>query len=128
MTLRTLSFAGVATAAVVLYVFDPATSALFPSCPLRVWTGWLCPGCGTLRAMHALLHGHVGAAMHDNALATLAVIAIGAAWIRDLIRPLEAPWMATLTNAGFSGAAIGLALAFGALRNIPMTPFSWFTP
>jgi len=128
VTLRTLGIAGVAAAAVVLYAFDPATSALFPSCPLRAWTGWLCPGCGTLRAMHALLHGHIGAAMHDNALATLAVFAIGAAWIRDLIQPLEAPWMATLTRAGFGGAGIGLALAFGALRNIPMTPFSWFTP
>lgn len=101
---------------------------MFPSCPLRVWTGWLCPGCGTLRAMHALLHGHLGAAMHDNVLATVSVFVMGFAWLRDRVRPAETPWMATVTNAGFSAAGIGLALAFGALRNIPMTPFSWFTP
>jgi Protein of unknown function (DUF2752) len=128
VTFRTVLSIGIAAAAVVLFVFDPATSALFPSCPLRVWTGLLCPGCGTLRAMHALLHGHIGAAMHDNALATAALIAIGAAWLRDLSRPLETPWMATLTRAGFGGAGVGLALGFGVLRNIPMTPFSWFTP
>jgi uncharacterized protein DUF2752 len=42
----------------VLYAYDPSTTAWFPSCPFRALTGLLCPLCGSLRAAHALLHGH----------------------------------------------------------------------
>jgi hypothetical protein len=78
--------------------------------------------------MHALLHGSIGQAMRDNAPATLAVFAMGVAWLRDHVRPTTAPWLGALTQAGFSVAGVALGIAFGALRNIPMTPFSWFTP
>jgi hypothetical protein len=78
--------------------------------------------------MHALLHGSIGAAMRDNALATLAVFAVGVAWLRDRVRPMTAPWLGVLMHAGFSASGVALALAFGALRNIPMMPFSRFTP
>jgi hypothetical protein len=118
----------VAAAAAVLYVFDPATTALFPSCPLRAWTGWLCPGCGALRAMHALLHASLGGALHDNVLATLAVLWASAAWLHDRARPGASPWLLSTGRAGFSTPALALALLFGALRNIPAAPFSWLTP
>ena len=117
-----------AATAVALYALDPATSAIFPSCPLRAWTGWLCPGCGTLRAMHALLHGSIAAALQANALATVAVLCAGVAWLHDRARPAAAPWLHSMSHAGFSAAGVALALAFGALRNIPTTPFSWLTP
>jgi hypothetical protein len=55
------SFAAAAAATLVLavlYVYDPSTTAWFPSCPFRALTGLLCPLCGSLRAAHALLHGH----------------------------------------------------------------------
>jgi hypothetical protein len=48
-----------AAAAVLLYLFDPATTAAYPSCPFRALTGLLCPLCGGLRAAHALVHGRV---------------------------------------------------------------------
>ncbi len=51
-----------------LYSFDPALTGLLPSCPFRLVTGLLCPLCGTLRAAHALLHGHLAAASHYNTL------------------------------------------------------------
>ena len=120
--------AAVAATAVALYALDPATSAIFPSCPLRAWTGWLCPGCGTLRAMHALLHGSLSAALQANALATVAALCAAVAWLHDRARPAAAPWLLSMSHAGFSAAGVALALAFGALRNISMTPFSWFTP
>ncbi|MFM7794230.1 MAG: hypothetical protein ACKO90_41275, partial [Microcystis panniformis] len=33
-------------AAVVLYLFNPATSKLFPPSPFHLLTGLYCPGCG----------------------------------------------------------------------------------
>ena len=53
-------------AAVVLYVFDPATAGFYPVCALHEMTGLQCPGCGGLRAMHQLSHGHVAAAWRLN--------------------------------------------------------------
>ena len=58
--------------ATVLAVGDPSRGG-FPACPLHSLTGLNCPGCGTQRALHALLHGHVGIALHDNAFAILAL-------------------------------------------------------
>ena len=48
-----------AAAAALVYFYDPASAAFYPSCPLRALTGLLCPLCGGLRAAHALLHGRV---------------------------------------------------------------------
>src|SRR5579872_6995396 len=58
---------------VLLRTFDPATSGVFPPCPVRYLTGWYCPGCGSLRALHALLHGNLRQAWAMNPL-TLIVL------------------------------------------------------
>src|SRR2546423_1716517 len=60
-------------AAIGLFLFNPAQSGYYPLCLFHQSTGMLCPGCGSLRAMHQLLHGHVLAAMHYNALLVLSV-------------------------------------------------------
>src|SRR5580700_1516854 len=53
---------------VLLEIFDPATSGIFPPCPVHYLTGWYCPGCGSLRAIHQLLHGNLRAAWAMNPL------------------------------------------------------------
>src|SRR5215469_232196 len=65
----TLAMLGMITSgATLLWFFDPATSGLFPPCPVRYLTGWYCPGCGSLRAIHQLLHGNLRMAWSMNAL------------------------------------------------------------
>ena len=66
----------VAAVAALVYVFDPAAAAFYPSCPLRALTGLLCPLCGGLRAVHALLHGRVLDAVALNPF----LFASGLAW------------------------------------------------
>lgn len=57
-----------AIAVVAVYaIFDP-NEAYFPKCPVKVLTGLDCPGCGSQRALHALLHGDVAATIRYNAL------------------------------------------------------------
>jgi len=64
---RTLALGvGLVAALVILFVFDPADGLFYPPCLFRTFLGFTCPGCGTLRAMHQLLHGHVGAAWRLN--------------------------------------------------------------
>lgn len=53
-------------AVVVVYsVFDPE-SPWMPHCLLKTLTGYDCPGCGSQRSLHALLHGHPVDAWHYN--------------------------------------------------------------
>jgi hypothetical protein len=50
----------------VLFAFDPATAGFYPPCLFRTFLGARCPGCGSLRAAHQLLHGNFSAAWALN--------------------------------------------------------------
>lgn len=51
----------------VLYFFvDPAEVSFMPKCIFRLATGWECPGCGSQRLVHALLHGRIAEAWGYN--------------------------------------------------------------
>ena len=52
----------------ILYRFDPTTAHFYPPCLFHVLTGLQCPGCGTTRALHHLLHGDVAGAFRLNAM------------------------------------------------------------
>src|SRR5260221_9010819 len=74
LNLRTLRWHGfllvgiIALAAGVLFFFDPAEHAFYPVCFFHRTTGLLCPGCGSLRAVHQLSHGHLAAAFRVKPL------------------------------------------------------------
>lgn len=55
----------------VVYNFPPTQYSFYPRCPLYTATHWLCPGCGSTRALYALLHGDWRSALHYNAMFTL---------------------------------------------------------
>ncbi len=57
-----------ATALFILFYIDPNVYPLFPRCPFLVATGLECPGCGSQRAMHQLLHLNIGGAFNQNPL------------------------------------------------------------
>ena len=58
---------------VIYFVFDPLKSSFFPSCPFKSVTGLDCPGCGSQRAIHELLHLNFKKAFEYNALLVLSV-------------------------------------------------------
>jgi len=66
----------VACLLIVLYLFSPDQYPFYPRCLLHSWTGLQCPGCGSLRAAHHLVHGQIGAAFRLNALFVLS-LAVG---------------------------------------------------
>ena len=68
-TRRNVIVAGIFLAILILCVyfyFDPSDH-FFPRCPFLSMTGLECPGCGSQRAIHALLHGDFVAVWHYNA-------------------------------------------------------------
>ena len=51
---------------IVLYNFNPTETNIYPRCPSKALTGYDCPGCGSLRGMHALIHGKWAEAWNFN--------------------------------------------------------------
>lgn len=60
-------------AAIIYFVFSPAESTYFPQCPFHRITGFDCPGCGSQRAIHHLLHLRLKDAFVSNPLLILAI-------------------------------------------------------
>lgn len=55
--------------ATAYYFFDPVEAKWMPKCIWKVATGTDCPGCGSQRMAHALMHGDISGAWHANAYA-----------------------------------------------------------
>jgi hypothetical protein len=103
----------------VVYTFAPASFAFYPRCPFNVLTGLQCPGCGSTRALHELLHGHVGAAFRLNPM-LFALIPFGMAVTPAFLRGrtprfLMQPW--------FAWASFIVLTSYWIVRNTPIYPF-----
>ncbi len=96
----------------------------FPSCPLHALTGLLCPLCGSLRALHALLVGAPVVALFLNPLTTSVAVAGFVACVHDVACPARAPLGERLAALWFSTPGVACAIAFGVLRNVNV-PFAW---
>lgn len=66
---RLMVMAGIVLVLTILciyFYFDP-TDRFFPRCPFLSMTGLECPGCGSQRAIHAVLHGDFASVWQLNA-------------------------------------------------------------
>lgn len=114
---------------ILLRVFDPATSGIFPPCPVRYLTGWYCPGCGSLRALHQLLHGNLREAWAMNPLTVMLLPFLGYGLTSELLRlvrgqGLPEPWL----RANAIRALCAVIVLFGIVRNIPFHPWNLLAP
>jgi prepilin signal peptidase PulO-like enzyme (type II secretory pathway) len=91
--------------AVIYTIYDP-TLPWFPRCVFLQLTGLQCPGCGSQRALHALLTGSLIDAWHFNAMVIILIpIALLAA-----VGNLMGSRMSRL-NAAFHSPRIIMAIA-----------------
>lgn len=113
------------------YTNNPSTSqSLFLRCPSNLIFGFNCPGCGTQRALHHLLHLEVIEALRYNALFVLALpfIIYGVIIkIYNLIFDAKKTIRIPTKKFVWIGLLI-LVLLFGILRNIPIYPFNLLIP
>ena len=110
--------------AVYLFFFEPGKSGFFPGCPFRFLTGFTCPGCGTTRALHQILHGHIYTAFTLNPLLLLSIPFLLFALLRYSVivmrggvprgNALPAPYIYAIFFA---------ILSFWIFRNTPFYPF-----
>ena len=87
--------------AVYLFVFEPGKSGFFPICIFRFLTGFTCPGCGTTRALHQILHGHFLDGFHAQS-AFLDRDSVYAVRVSSLQRDRAARWRAAAERAAGS--------------------------
>jgi len=111
---------GLATAVAVLFVFDPSTTGFYPVCMFHQVTGWDCPGCGGLRAMHQLSHGHIAAAWRLNPFVVGLLPVIVWLGVREAARIFaHREWPGLVTRPIFGWLLAGALVLFGVLRNVP---------
>lgn len=107
-----------------VFLFEPGKTGFFPLCPFRFLTGLTCPGCGSTRAMHQLLHGHFEAAFMLNPLLIVALPFLFFALMRHTIivfqgkspRPNALP-------AKYIYLIFYVVLSFWIFRNTSLYPF-----
>lgn len=102
---------------------DPGQPGHYPLCPFRALTGWDCPGCGSVRALHAVANGDVAAGLDHNLMTVLALpvlLGIWFAWSRRLV--LGRPRVTLPDSRLVTGLAVVLVV-FAVVRNLPGVPF-----
>lgn len=107
----------------------PAGHVFFPRCPTYTFFGIHCAGCGTLRALHALLHADPRTALAHNPLFVV-------------VAPLLAAWVGLHAITAVTGRSVRwrrmpvsvplvvlvVLLAYSLLRNIPAPSLDWLRP
>ena len=113
----------------VLYVVDPRNPGTFPVCPFLGLTGYHCPGCGTLRAIHQLLHGDILSAMGYNPLTLLSLPFIAYSFAAEALRAfrVKAPRPVFVPPRLIWALLFGV-VSFWVLRNVPADPLSVLAP
>lgn len=118
---------GTVGALAVLAAVDPNSPGHYPTCPFLFLTGWYCPGCGSLRALHDLTQLDVAGAWGMNPLLVLAVPFVVASWFAWLLRSARRRPQRRTLPAGVIVALLVLVVAYGVCRNIPaLAP--WLAP
>jgi len=105
----------------IYYALDPASSGLFPRCTFLTLTGYKCPGCGSQRAIHALLHGDVAGAFGHNALLLVSMPWIALCLYAETCRTRNPRLSARLSAPLLVWLFLAMVLLWWLLRNI----FDW---
>jgi len=124
---RYLLVAGLATLPCMVYIWarDPNEQGFAPPCLFFIFTGFYCPGCGTLRALHQLLNGNVLAAFWLNPLIFLSIPFIVCAFLIMESRSsrMKLPRIASNPNVGIF-LCLAIVISYWVLRNTNIHLFS----
>jgi hypothetical protein len=128
-----LAACGCAGASAFLFAVDPSHHAVYPQCWFYNATGIYCAGCGSTRALHALLHGRILTALHDNALFVSALpvlLFLGGSYALTAWQKNSWPRKdvdARKLTQWVIGSML-VMLVFMAARNLPGAPFDLLKP
>jgi len=102
----------------IYFALDPAQHEFFPRCVFLNLTGYKCPGCGSQRALHALLHGDVVGAFKFNAMLLVAIPWLAVCIYGEAIRTSNPARYARINSPRLIMLLLVAILAWWLLRNI----------
>lgn len=111
-----------------LFLMDPSIKGLYPSCPFYYLTGYYCPGCGTLRVLHNLMHGNILKALSYNALTVALLPLVLYLFLIEINIIKENSPLYHIFSKNFYSVLLVIIFVFWILRNIPFFPFSILAP
>lgn len=125
---------GVLVATGYVAMVNPNQPGHYPLCPFKAITGWDCPGCGGLRAVHDLAHGNLAAALDQNALVVVLLIPVAVimwlGWLRRAWSGKPRPernaptsWLGVAWARWSPYSMLALLIAFTVLRNLPVAHY-----
>jgi len=115
--------------ALLYFYINPSNVSYFPKCPLYATTGFYCPGCGSQRATHELLHLHALGVLRQNSLYILGLLILIYHLMVSLLNTVfhknlynyiyhpKTPWILLI-----------IILVFWVFRNLPYYPFNLLAP
>ncbi|WP_242614087.1 DUF2752 domain-containing protein [Actinomadura roseirufa] len=112
--------AAVAAGSALLAFVDPNEPGHYPACPFLFATGLYCPGCGTMRMVHALAHGRVGEAFGLNPMVLMLLPVFAHLYVRWVARSVRGlPMRSALFRPKVVYGFIGLLIVYWVVRNLP---------
>lgn len=114
--------------AAILFLFDPAKHGFYPFCLFHRTTGWLCPGCGSLRAFHHLLNGELALALRHNLLVVLSLPLFLFLAGRLILSALGRPVRPLTIPGRWIWLGLAVLILFGIARNLPFAQTLWLAP
>lgn len=129
-----LSFIGLtalgAGAVGLLATVSPEQPGNYPTCPFLAVTGHWCPGCGTLRAIHALATGDPVTALDRNPLTVVLLPLLALAWVGWGLRVAGRAegWRLHPTRVPVAAVwgLFAFIIVFWVARNLP--GWTWLSP
>lgn len=112
------------------FFYDPSeVSRLFPKCPFYSLTNLYCPGCGSQRAVHQILNGHIITGLRHNYLIGLLAVVLGYQTLLYATHELTDRRITNLLHQTKTTKAIlVMILLFWVFRNINVFPFTELAP
>lgn len=120
---------GISLIAVLFFFLNPNEHVIFPRCVFYSFSGYYCPGCGSQRAIHSLLHLNIAGVVQNNFLFLPAVAAIIYHFLHSVLNRWfnwRLPNIFYMKNTPW--VIFSIIMLFWLLRNLPVYPFSVLAP
>ncbi|GAA2847170.1 DUF2752 domain-containing protein [Streptosporangium fragile] len=103
---------------------DPNEPGHYPTCPFLALTGLYCPGCGGLRAVHALVHGDPATAVGLNPVVVVMIPVLAVFWAYWALRSWRGgPPIGKSVRPVYVWLFLALMIVFWIVRNLPFGEF-----